>query len=314
MTTALITGASAGLGAEFAEQLAARGHDLVLVSRTRSDLEAVAERLRARHGIRVEVLPADLSDRDDLERVARRLAGSGASGDIAGDAVGGAAGDAAGGAAGDAMSDVADAAGVGERDARDQGEVGEAGQIDLLVNNAGYGLRTSFLGGDIAAEEHMLDVLCRATLVLSQAAGRAMRERGRGGIVNVSSVAAFIPGGTYSAAKAWVTTFTESLALELAGTGVTATAVCPGFTHTQFHQRARMNMSSLPKLAWLDAPEVVRQGLADARRGRVVSVPSRRYAALSALIDVLPRPAVRRVIARGNHPGRHRAQRSAASN
>ncbi|MDO5698929.1 MAG: SDR family oxidoreductase [Dermatophilus congolensis] len=266
MTTALITGASAGLGAEFATQLAASGHDLVLVSRTRSDLEAVAERLRAAYGIRTEVLPADLSNRDDLERVAQRVA-----------------------------------------------TAGELGPIDLLVNNAGYGLRTSFLRGDIAAEETMLDVLCRATLVLSHAAGRAMRERGRGTIVNVASVAAFIPGGTYAAAKAWVTTFTESLALELAGTGVTATAVCPGFTHTQFHQRAEMNMSSLPALAWLDAPEVVRQGLADARRGRVISVPSKRYAALSTAIDVLPRSVVRAVIGRGSHPARRRNIRKGGS-
>lgn len=260
MTTALITGASAGLGAEFAEQLAARGHDLVLVSRTRAGLEAVAERMEQQHGIRTEVLPADLSEREDLGRVAQRIA----TGD------------------------------------------GELGDIDLLVNNAGYGLRTGFLRSDIAKEEHMLDVLCRATMVLSHAAVRAMRERGRGAVVNVASVAAFIPGGTYAAAKAWVSTFTESLAIELAGTGVTATVVCPGFTHTEFHQRAEMNMSSLPEFAWLDAPEVVRQGLADARRGRVISVPSRRYAALATLIDVLPRQAVRAVIGRTSHPARRR--------
>lgn len=277
MTTALITGAGAGLGAEFAEQLAARGHDLVLVSRTRSDLEAVAERVRSAYGVRTEVLPADLSDPAGLERVARRIASPGAEGPSA------------------------------------------LGEIDLLVNNAGYGLRSSFLRSDVAAEEHMLDLLCRATLVLSHAAGRSMRGRGRGAIVNVSSVAAFVPGGTYAAAKAWVVTFTESLALELAGTGVTATVVCPGFTHTRFHQRAEMNMSSLPALAWLEAAEVVRQGLSDARRGRVVSVPSRRYTALSTLIDVLPRTAVRTVVGMGGHPARRRgahrrARRSGGAN
>ena len=268
MTTALITGASAGLGAEFAEQLAASGHDLVLVSRTRSALEAVAGRLRQQYGIRTEVLPADLTDRSDLERVARRFS----------------------------LTD-------------DTGDPEAPGPVDLLVNNAGYGLRSSFLRGDVEAEEHMFFLLCHATLVLSHAAGRAMRSRGRGAIINVASVAAFIPGGTYAAAKAWVTTFTESLSLELAGTGVTATAVCPGFTRTEFHQRAKMNMSSLPEYAWLDASEVVRQGLADARRGRVISVPTRRYAALSTLIDVLPSGAVRAVIGRGSHPARRRSSR-----
>ena len=296
MTTALITGASAGLGAEFAEQLAASGHDLVLVSRTRSALEEVAERLRQEYGIRTEVLPADLTDRDDLQRVARRVGAI----DTA--------------TAGTATADTATASGPtadGNPGPTDTAltSTDALGPIDLLVNNAGYGLRSSFLRGDIADEEHMLFLLCHATLVLSHAAGRAMRSRGHGAIVNVASVAAFIPGGTYAAAKAWVTTFTESLSLELAGTGVTATAVCPGFTRTEFHQRAEMNMSSLPEYAWLDASEVVRQGLADARRGRVISVPTRRYAALSTLIDVLPRSAVRALIGRGSHPTRRRSAR-----
>jgi short-subunit dehydrogenase len=167
--------------------------------------------------------------------------------------------------------------------------------VDVLVNNAGFGLNTSFLTGDVADQERMLDVLCRAVLVLSHAGATAMVARGSGAIVNVSSVAGFVAMGTYGAAKAWVTAFTEALAVELAGTGVTATVLCPGFVRTQFHGRARMNMSRLPARAWLDADEVVDACLADVRRGRVVSVPSARYRAVVLLARHAPRSLVRRV-------------------
>lgn len=242
MTVALVTGASAGLGAEFARQLAASGHDLVLVARNPDPLDALADALRADHGVRVEVLPADLADRSQLQRVADRV-----------------------------------------------GQPGEVGPVDLLVNNAGFGLRTSFCGSDVADEERALDVMCRAVLVLSHAAGRAMSGRGHGAIINVSSVAAFIAGGSYSAAKAWVTTFSEGLATELAPRGITVTAVHPGFTHTEFHQRAQMNMSKLPEFAWLDATDVVATALHDARRGRTMSVPGMQYKALTAVLQAMPR-------------------------
>lgn len=245
MTTALVTGASAGLGAEFCRQLAAGGHDIVLVARHRAALQALAEELTARHGIRTEVLPADLADRDQLEAVARRLG--------------------------------------------DDGAADGAGPVDLLVNNAGFGLSTSFLDSEVTAEERALDVMCRAVLVLSHAAGRAMAARGHGGIINVSSVASFVAMGSYSAAKAWVTTFSEGLAAELAPRGVVVTALCPGFTHTQFHERARLDMSRLPEGMWLTAADVVAAGLADARRGRVISVPGAQYKALTGLLAILPR-------------------------
>ena len=119
----------------------------------------------------------------------------------------------------------------------------------------------------------MLDVLCRAVLVLSHAAALPMRARGHGAIVNVSSVAGFVPMGTYSAAKAWCTAFTEVLAGELAGSGVTATALCPGFTHTELHARADLDMSRLPDFLWLDADRLVRDCLDDVSAGKVVSVP-----------------------------------------
>jgi short-subunit dehydrogenase len=166
--------------------------------------------------------------------------------------------------------------------------------VDVLVNNAGFALNRGFLDGDVADEERLLDVLCRAVLVLSHAAGGAMSERHRGTIINVSSVAGFVVMGTYSAAKAWVTTFSEGLWRELRPHGVHVTALCPGFTHTEFHQRASINMSRMPSIGWLDVDDVVDQCLADVRRGKVVSVPSRRYAALTFVVRHAPRAMVRR--------------------
>lgn len=176
--------------------------------------------------------------------------------------------------------------------------------VDLLVNNAGFGLKQRFVDGDVAAEEQMFDVLCRAVLVLSHAGAGAMVARGRGAIVNVSSVAGFTAGGTYAAAKAWVTAFTEGLACELAGTGVTATALCPGYVRTEMHQRAGMSMRSLPGVAWLDADDLVEAALADVRRGRVISVPTLRYKAASLVASKAPRSFVRAVT--GSRPRRRR--------
>jgi short-subunit dehydrogenase len=144
----------------------------------------------------------------------------------------------------------------------------------------------------VAAEERLLDVLVRAVLVLSAAATPGMVERGRGRVVTVSSVAGFLPSGTYSAAKAWATTFTMSLAGELAGTGVTATALCPGYVHTEFHGRAGIRMSRLPEWVWLDADDVVAQCLRDVARGRSVSVPGGLYRAAVVAQRHLPLRAV----------------------
>jgi hypothetical protein len=228
MATALVTGATAGIGNAFARRLAADGHALVLVARDAPRLERVAATLRDAHGVQVEVLAADLSRPEDLDRVADRL-----------------------------------------RDADRP--------VDLLVNNAGFGVRGSFVGGDLGAELGMFDVMVRAVLVLTHAAVPGMVGRGRGAVITVASVAAFLPGGTYSAIKAWATTFTTSLALELAGTGVAATALCPGFVRTEFHGRAGLDMGAIAGWMWLDADRVVRDCLADVRRGRAVSIPSRRY-------------------------------------
>jgi short-subunit dehydrogenase len=150
----------------------------------------------------------------------------------------------------------------------------------------------------VTVEEGLLDVTCMATLVLSHAAGRAMRSRGRGGILNVSSVASYSAMGTYAAAKSWVRVFSEGLSQELRGTGVTCMALCPGFVRTEFHDRARMNMRGLPDYLWLSAPSVVRTALDDAARGKVVSIPGAQYKTLVGLMGLVPQGVVGNVSAR----------------
>lgn len=246
MGTALVTGASAGLGLEFAWQLATAKHDVVLVARDEERLTRLAAQLQAAAGIHAEVLVADLATDEGIGRVADRLRS-------------------------------------------DEKPVG------LLVNNAGLGLNQRFVDGDVDAEVKALDVMVKAVLVLSHAAAGAMVGRGRGAILNVASVSALLASGTYSAHKAWVRTFTEGLAVELKDTGVTATVLNPGFTHTEFHERGRIDMSGYPEIVWLNAEDVVATALADVRRGVVISTPSARYRAASAIARLAPRSAIRAI-------------------
>jgi uncharacterized protein len=249
---ALITGGTAGLGAEFARQLAAKGHDLVLVARDETRLGSNRDELVAAHRVEVEVLPADLATDAGCAVVAARI-GDGAT------------------------------------------------PVDIVVNNAGFGMYRRFGVAPLADEERQLDVNVRAVLRLSYAAVQAMTARGRGRIINVSSVAGFVPRGgnaTYAASKAWVTLFSEGLSIQLARSGVSVTAICPGFTHTEFHQRAGADMSHVPSRLWLDAETVVREGLADADKGKPLSVPSRQYKAMTTAARLLPRPVLRTIMAR----------------
>lgn len=240
-TTSLITGASAGIGHEYARQLAARGDDLVLVARDGARLERVASELRRAHRVDVEVLVADLADRDALARVEARLADR-------------------------------------ER------------PVDLLVNNAGFGLKKRFLDHSADEETAMLEVLVTAVLRLSHAALGAMAERGHGGIINVSSVAAFLPRGTYSAAKAWVNSFSEWAHLEYRSRGVQVMALCPGFTKTEFHER--MHLTRGDGFMWLDAEFLVRTSLKDFAKGRTYSIPGAQYKAVVALTRAIPSRAL----------------------
>ena len=244
MSTALVTGPTAGIGLAFAQTLARQGHDLVLLARDAERLSGLADLITARTDAQVEVLPADLADRASLATVEERLRD-------------------------------------GER------------PVDLLVNNAGFGVNQPFTGGDLDAEQRMLDVLVTAVLRLTHAAMPGMVARGSGGVLNVSSIAGWITGGTYSAAKAWVTVFSESLSHELAGTGVHVTASCPGYVRTEFHDRAGMDMSSVPDWLWLTPQQVVDRALADLLAGRPISVAGAQYRVLSTAARYAPRPAVR---------------------
>ena len=247
MGTALVTGATSGLGLEIAWQLAQARHDLVLVARTPERLRLVAEEMRQFAGVQVETLQADLSKRDELERVAERLHET-------------------------------------------------SKPVGLLVNNAGFGLGQRFVGGDLAREEDALNVMVRAVMVASHAAAGAMVERGRGAILNVSSMTAHTAMGTYAAHKAWVLRFTEGLAAELAGTGVSATALCPGLVHTGFHAAAGIDETQWKAPLWLDAERVAIDGLAAVRRGQVICTPSLRYRSANAVLRLAPRWFVRRVV------------------
>jgi len=243
---ALVTGASAGIGREFCHQLAARGSDLIVVARDTERLDALAHELGARHGVRVEVLSADLTRDADVARVADRAA-----------------------------TDPA---------------------LGILVNNAGFGTVGSLAAAPAEQQEAMLRLHVLAPMRLTRAALPGMLSRRRGTIVNVSSVAGFIysPGNVnYCASKAYLTTFTEGLALELAGTGVAAQALCPGFTHTEFHQRMGPDSRRRPRFMWLTPEGVVRASLRQLDRGGpVVCVPGLRYKALVAIVGVLPRRAI----------------------
>ncbi|GGS24056.1 dehydrogenase [Streptomyces daghestanicus] len=161
--------------------------------------------------------------------------------------------------------------------------------VDLLVNNAGFGNKGRYLDVSMADELRMLKVHCEAVLRLTSAAAGAMRARGRGGVVNVASVAAFLPRGTYGASKAWVVQFTQGAAKDLAGSGVRLMALCPGFVRTEFHERAGMGTDSIPNWMWLDADKLVAAALDDLARGKTLSIPDPRYKALMGAAKLVPR-------------------------
>ncbi|MDH6133481.1 short-subunit dehydrogenase [Kitasatospora sp. MAA4] len=239
MTTALITGATAGIGAAFARRLAKDGHDLVLVARDTGRLEASAADLHKEYGVQTEVLTADLATEAGIAAVEERLLD-------------------------------------GSR------------PVGILINNAGFGNRGAFLTVPLQEELDMLKVHVEAVLRLTTAALPGMRERGFGGVVNVASVAAFLPRGTYGATKSWVVNFTQGVMRDLTGTGVRMMALCPGFTRTEFHERAGMGTSNIPAWGWLSAERVVDEALRDLAHGRTLSVPGKRYKLVVAVARLLP--------------------------
>ena len=167
--------------------------------------------------------------------------------------------------------------------------------IDVLINNAGFGTNKAFTMSSLEIEQQLLDVLVRTPMRLMHVALPLMKERNNGIIINVSSVAGYIAGGTYSASKSYLTVLSESLNTELSATNVKVSALCPGFTRTEFHQRGKMSMKGLPNFMWLNADRLVEQSWKDALKGEAVSVPGWQYRVLVFVIQAVPRSLVRKV-------------------
>jgi uncharacterized protein len=167
--------------------------------------------------------------------------------------------------------------------------------VTALVNNAGFGINKAFTASDRKAEKDLVDVLVITPMLLMHSALPRMIKDNHGIIINVSSVAGWIAAGTYSAAKSYLTVLSESLHTELRGTGVKVSALCPGFTRTEFHQRGRMRMSGLPNFMWLNVDDVVRYSWKRALSGKALSIPGWQYRLLSAVARFSPRPLVRRM-------------------
>ncbi|MFI5840935.1 SDR family NAD(P)-dependent oxidoreductase [Catenuloplanes sp. NPDC051500] len=251
---ALITGASAGLGAAFARHLAARRWDLVLVARDGERLAAAARELSERHGVAVSVIVADLATEPGCVAVEARL--------------------------------------------RDT-----AAPVELLVNNAGIGLNKGFLRSTLEDETRILRLNVEAVMRLTFAVLPQMTERRSGGVINVSSVAGFgvtAPGSTYTATKAYVINFSESVGQSVRRHGINVLALCPGFMRTEFQQRAGIPTAGSPGWMWLDADSVVVAALSDLHKGRYVSVPTLRYKVAATALRYTPHALVRRFSAAGN--------------
>jgi short-subunit dehydrogenase len=226
--TALVTGASAGIGRELARALASRGHGVTLVARRADRLEALAGELANRHGIRAEAIAADLSDASERERVATEIEARGLS-------------------------------------------------VEVLVNNAGFGIYRAFVDSERERELEQVRLLVEAVIDFDSRYVPPMVERRRGAVMNVASTAAFqpLPGnGTYSASKAFVLFHTEALHEELRGTGVTVTAVCPGPVETEFQETSEpLFMSRMPKQVVRGPEQIAAEALEAVKRGKRTVIP-----------------------------------------
>ena len=247
--TALITGASSGIGEAFADVFAAEGFDLVITARREDRLRAVADRITARHGRRVQAILSDFGRRDAVERLCREL----------------------------------DARGI---------------QVDALVNNAGYGVPGAYLASPWSRHDEFLQVMVTTVAELTHRLLPAMLERGYGRILNVASLAGLAPppaGHTlYAASKAFVIKFSEALGHEVRSHGVHVTAICPGFTLSEFHDitGTREQMKRLPRWLWMDAATVAQQGFDAVSQGVPVYVNGRVNRTIAALVRYLPQTLV----------------------
>ena len=250
-STALVTGASSGIGKAFATQLAAGGTDLVLVARNQKRLDELASRLRTEHGRRVEVITADLEDRGALASVEARLR--------------------------------------------------EHDDVDLLVNNAGYGHTGRFADLDVEKSQGQIDCNVVALTRLAHAALQSMRKTRRGGILNVASGAAFLPSpslAVYAATKAFVVSFTQALREEVRKDGIKVSVVCPGFTRTEFQERAKYDTSALPGFIWQAPEDVAAEALAALAADKVVVSTGLQNKIMAGVIPLVPRSMIAGLVKR----------------
>jgi len=168
-------------------------------------------------------------------------------------------------------------------------------QIEVLINNAGFGINKAFSASNLESEQQLMDVLVRTPMRLTHTVIPQMKARNSGSVINVSSVAGWIAGGTYSASKSYLTVLSESLHTEMSATGVKISALCPGFTRTEFHERGRMRMNGLPEFMWLSSDRVALEAWKENQKGKVLSVPGWQYLILSTVSRFGPRPLVRKL-------------------
>lgn len=252
--TALITGASSGIGLELAKCFAVDGSRLVLVARNQAALEKLAEELKQKNKIQTIVLPADLSLPETPKQIFDKLAAQKVS-------------------------------------------------VDVLVNNAGFGLHGRFAEMPLQRQLEIIQVNVNALTNLTGLFLPEMLQRRAGGILNVGSVAGFVPGpglAIYYATKAFVQSFSEALAEELDGSGVSVTNLCPGPTETNFSAVARGQKARTASRGKMSAEDVARIGYSDFRAKKVISIPGLSNKALVQLVRFIPRSAVRRMVNRYN--------------
>lgn len=249
--TALITGATSGIGYELAQLCAKDGHDLILVSRNAAKMEGVAADFKKQFGTHTTIIAQDLSKPNAAEAVFKQTQ--------------------------------------------------EAGiQVDVLINNAGFGLFGEFVSTDLKKEQEMIQLNITALVDLSKLYAAEMKKRGVGRILNVASIAAFQPGplmAVYYATKAFVLSFSEAINEELRGSGVTVTALCPGLTETGFVKEAKLEGSRLSTTRTMPAQRVAELGYAAMMNGKRLIITGRRNAFLAWMIRFTPRAVALKVIA-----------------
>ena len=250
--SAVVTGASAGIGAELARVFAANGFDLVLTARRAERLAMLADELRDRHNVQVRTVPADLARPETPKALIAALESEGVT-------------------------------------------------VDALINNAGFAVPGRYRDTTWEAQRDVLQVLVTAPCELIQRVLPGMTDRGYGRILNVASVAGLMPGAAshtlYGGAKAMLIKISQSLHSEQKGTGVHVTALCPGFTYTEFHDvtGTREEMSRMPRMMWLSAARVAREGYGAVMKNRAVCIPGAQYKTIAALARLLPLGAGHRV-------------------